>query len=42
MDDPNGAFDIPDGLAHFRTNMEELLIDICHLLGPTQFIQKVD
>lgn len=34
-------FEIPDGLAHFRLNMEELLIEICHLLGPTQFIQKL-
>lgn len=41
VDEPNGAFDIPDGLAHFRMNMEELLIDICHLLGPAQFIQKM-
>ncbi|KAH9329052.1 hypothetical protein KI387_001160, partial [Taxus chinensis] len=40
-DELEEEFDFPDGLAHFRMNMEELLIDICHVLGPTQFIQKL-
>eukprot|EP01018_Ginkgo_biloba_P017529 Gb_23906 [translate_table: standard] len=40
-DEVDGIFEVPDGLAHFRMNMEELLIDICQLLGPRQFIQKL-
>nr|CAD1820283.1 unnamed protein product [Ananas comosus var. bracteatus] len=46
VDDPacdgdNGALYIPDGLLHFRMNLEELLIDICQLLGPATFVQKL-
>lgn len=36
-----GILDMPDGLAHFRMNLEELLVDICQLLGSTTFVQKV-
>ncbi|XP_039124758.1 transportin MOS14 isoform X2 [Dioscorea cayenensis subsp. rotundata] len=36
-----GALDIPDGLTHFRMNLEELLIDICQLLGSKRFVQKL-
>nr|XP_029122254.1 transportin MOS14 isoform X3 [Elaeis guineensis] len=46
VDDPgfdgnNGALNIPDGLAQFRMNLEELLVDICQLLGSATFVQKV-
>ncbi|KAH0463465.1 hypothetical protein IEQ34_008047 [Dendrobium chrysotoxum] len=37
----NGAFVIPDGLINFRTNLEEILVDICQLLGPSIYMQKV-
>ncbi|XP_020585146.1 transportin MOS14 isoform X2 [Phalaenopsis equestris] len=37
----NGAFIIPDGLIQFRTNLEELLVDICQLLGPSIYVQKL-
>lgn len=33
--------DIPDGLIQFRMNLEELLVDICQLLGSDSFVQKV-
>lgn len=32
---------LPDGLARFRQNLEELLTDICCFLGPTQFLAKL-
>ncbi|KAJ4794999.1 Transportin-3 [Rhynchospora pubera] len=32
---------IPDGLIYFRSNLEELLVDICQLLGPTSFVTKL-
>ncbi|TVU23300.1 hypothetical protein EJB05_25656, partial [Eragrostis curvula] len=32
---------IPDGLAHFRMNLEELLVDICLLLGAPAYINKL-
>lgn len=46
VDDPgydgnNGALDIPDGLVQFRMNLEELLVDICQLLGSATFVQKL-
>ncbi|KAL0920160.1 hypothetical protein M5K25_009277 [Dendrobium thyrsiflorum] len=37
----NGAFVIPDGLINFRTNLEEILVDICQLLGPSIYMQKL-
>ncbi|KAJ8752437.1 hypothetical protein K2173_004073 [Erythroxylum novogranatense] len=39
--DEIGALDLPDGLVHFRMNLVELLVDICQLLGPMTFIQKL-
>lgn len=39
--DHTGALDLPDGLAHFRMNLMELLVDICQLLRSATFIQKV-
>ncbi|KAK1318956.1 hypothetical protein QJS10_CPB04g00017 [Acorus calamus] len=46
IDDPDfngnsGALDIPNSLTHFRANLEELFVDICHLLGSTTFVQKI-
>lgn len=32
---------MPDGLIYFRLNLEELLVDICQLMGPTSFVTKV-
>lgn len=37
----DGTFVIPDGLIQFRTNLEELLVDICRLLGPSIYTQKL-
>ena len=39
--DEGGVVDLPDGLIHFRVNLVELLVDICHLLGSATFMQKV-
>ncbi|KAG6519369.1 transportin MOS14-like [Zingiber officinale] len=39
--DNGDSLDIPDGLVHFRLNLEELLIDICQILGPAAFVQKL-
>ncbi|XP_074582171.1 transportin MOS14-like isoform X2 [Curcuma longa] len=39
--DNRDSLDIPDGLVHFRLNLEELLIDICQILGPAAFVQKL-
>lgn len=39
--DESETVDLPDGLAHFRMNLVELLVDICQLLKPTRFVQKV-
>ncbi|KAL4567970.1 hypothetical protein LXL04_023567 [Taraxacum kok-saghyz] len=35
------ARDLPDGLAQFRLNLVELLVDICQLLKPAVFLQKI-
>ncbi|KAG2562521.1 hypothetical protein PVAP13_8KG282700 [Panicum virgatum] len=37
----DGAPCIPDGLAQFRMNLEELLVDICLLLGAPAYINKL-
>ncbi|XVF20438.1 hypothetical protein REPUB_Repub12eG0000700 [Reevesia pubescens] len=37
----SGTFDLPDGLVQFRMNLVELLVDICQLLQPATFVQKV-
>jgi len=39
--DEGRVIDLPDGLVHFRMNLVELLVDICHLLGSMIFTQKV-
>ncbi|KAK8473284.1 hypothetical protein PHAVU_001G097600 [Phaseolus vulgaris] len=39
--DEGRVVDLPDGLIHFRMNLVELLVDICHLLGSATFMQKV-
>lgn len=40
--DENGrTIELPSGLEQFRMNLVELLVDICQLLGPALFIQKV-
>ena len=36
-----GGSELPDGLANFRMNLGELLMDICHFLGSAAYIQKV-
>ena len=41
ISDEVGAVDLPDGLAHFRMNLVELLVDICQLLRSATFVQKV-
>ncbi|XVF20437.1 hypothetical protein REPUB_Repub12eG0000700 [Reevesia pubescens] len=37
----SGTFDLPDGLVQFRMNLVELLVDICQLLQPATFVQKL-
>ncbi|EEE52236.1 hypothetical protein OsJ_34174 [Oryza sativa Japonica Group] len=37
----DGELCIPDGLAQFRMNLEELLVDICLLLGAPAYINKL-
>uniref|UniRef100_K3ZH68 Exportin-1/Importin-beta-like domain-containing protein n=1 Tax=Setaria italica TaxID=4555 RepID=K3ZH68_SETIT len=37
----DGATCMPDGLAQFRMNLEELLVDICLLLGAPAYINKL-
>ncbi|XP_064956071.1 transportin MOS14-like isoform X2 [Musa acuminata AAA Group] len=39
--DGSEGLDIPDGLTHFRSNLEELFVDICQLLGSGAFVQKL-
>lgn len=39
--DEGRVIDFPDGLVHFRMNLVELLVDICHMLGSVIFMQKV-
>ncbi|XP_058092775.1 transportin MOS14 isoform X3 [Magnolia sinica] len=40
-DGDDGTLDMPDGLSHFRMNLEEILVDICQLLGSNTFVQKL-
>ncbi|KAL2939584.1 Transportin MOS14 [Bienertia sinuspersici] len=40
-DGDRGSSELPDGLANFRMSLAELLIEICHFLGPATFVQKV-
>ncbi|KAM0913942.1 hypothetical protein ACQ4PT_011836 [Festuca glaucescens] len=37
----DGVCSLPDGLAQFRLNLEELLVDICLLLGAPAYINKL-
>jgi hypothetical protein len=37
----DGVCSLPDGLAQFRLNLEELLVDVCLLLGAPAYINKV-
>ncbi|XP_016701792.2 uncharacterized protein [Gossypium hirsutum] len=39
--DESRTFDLPDGLVQFRMNLIELLVDICQLLQPATFVQKL-
>lgn len=41
FDADTGSLDIPDGLIQFRMNLEELLVEICQLLGSSTFVQKL-
>ncbi|XP_031391931.1 importin-13 isoform X2 [Punica granatum] len=41
VSDDSGFIDLPDNLVQFRTNLVELLVDICHLLGSAVFLQKL-
>ncbi|XP_021736092.1 transportin MOS14-like isoform X1 [Chenopodium quinoa] len=40
-DGDGGSSELPDGLANFRMNLAELLMEICHFLRPATYIQKV-
>lgn len=40
-DGDGGHLELPDGLANFRMNVTELLVDICHLLGSATYLHKV-
>ena len=37
----DGVRSLPDELAQFRLNLEELLVDICLLLGAPAYVNKV-
>ncbi|TYH56853.1 hypothetical protein ES332_D08G050200v1 [Gossypium tomentosum] len=39
--DESRTFDLPDGLVQFRMNLVEILVDICQLLQPATFVQKL-
>ncbi|XP_062105267.1 transportin MOS14 isoform X1 [Humulus lupulus] len=41
FDDKRGAAELPDSLVHFRSNLVELLVDICQLLRSANFTQKL-
>ncbi|XP_050235251.1 transportin MOS14 isoform X2 [Mercurialis annua] len=41
FNDESGVLDLPDGLVQFRMNLVELLVDICQLLRPMTFMQKL-
>lgn len=41
LSDESEFFDLPDNLVQFRNNLVELLVDICHLLGSSLYLQKV-
>ncbi|KAI4375430.1 hypothetical protein MLD38_013296 [Melastoma candidum] len=37
----SGIKDLPDGLVQFRTNLVEILGDVCQLMGSSAFLQKI-
>ncbi|KAM7512663.1 hypothetical protein LguiB_011538 [Lonicera macranthoides] len=39
--DEGGTVDLPDALVQFRLNLVEVLVDICQLLKPAAFVQKI-
>ncbi|XP_065865601.1 transportin MOS14 isoform X2 [Euphorbia lathyris] len=39
--DASIMLDLPDGLVQFRMNLTELLVDICQLIRPLTFVQKL-
>ena len=41
LDDADETVDLPDSLLQFRSNLVEVLVDICQLLKSAPFIQKV-
>lgn len=41
LDDAGETVDLPDGLLQFRSNLVEVLVDICQLLKSAPFIQKI-
>ncbi|XP_062010475.1 transportin MOS14 isoform X2 [Rosa rugosa] len=41
FNDDQGTPELPDGLVYFRTNLVELLVDICQLLRSATFVQKL-
>lgn len=41
LDDAGETVDLPDSLLQFRSNLVEVLVDICQLLKSAPFIQKV-
>ncbi|GMH25651.1 hypothetical protein Nepgr_027494 [Nepenthes gracilis] len=40
-DGNGGSIELSDGLANFRMNVAELLVEICHLLGSATYMQKI-
>ncbi|XP_024393612.1 transportin MOS14 isoform X2 [Physcomitrium patens] len=40
-DDLDGVSGLPGGLALFRKNLDEPLVDVCRLLGPKQFLASL-
>jgi transportin-3 len=36
-----GTIDLPDALVQFRSNLAEVLVDICQLLTPAGYVQKI-
>ncbi|XP_074333449.1 transportin MOS14 isoform X3 [Apium graveolens] len=41
LDDAGKTVDLPDGLLQFRSNLVEVLVDICQLLKSAPLIQKI-
>ncbi|CAI0555786.1 unnamed protein product [Linum tenue] len=41
FNDRSGVLELPDGLVHFRMNLVELMVDMCQLVRPPRFVQKL-